>query len=144
MMKRGDERARADLQRVVYAEGEEETVLRAVQTVVDEQLARPILIGRQEVIETRIERLGLRLGAGEDFELTNINDDPRFHAYWTQYHAPTERRGITPDAAKKLLRSRPSVNGALTVAQGQADGLTYGRVGSYTSKPGTQRHGSDP
>src|SRR3546814_13197292 len=69
-------RARADLQRVVYAEGEEETVLRAVQTVVDEQLARPILIGRPEVIETRIERLGLRLRAGEDFELTNINDDP--------------------------------------------------------------------
>src|SRR3546814_8157378 len=74
MMKPVYERARADLQRVVYAEGEEETVLRAVQTVVDEQLARPILIGRPEVIETRIERLGLRLRAGEDFELTNINE----------------------------------------------------------------------
>src|SRR3546814_1092176 len=93
MMKPVYERARADLQRVVYAEGEEETVLRAAQTVVDEQLARPILIGRPEVIETRIERLGLRLRAGEDFELTNINDDPRFHEYWTQYHALTESRG---------------------------------------------------
>src|SRR3546814_1007843 len=75
MMKPVYERARADLQRVVYAEGEEETVLRAVQTVVDEQLARPILIGRPEVIETRIERLGLRLRAGEDFELTNIRSE---------------------------------------------------------------------
>src|SRR3546814_5807544 len=98
-----------------------ETVLRAVQTVVDEQLARPILIGRPEVIETRIERLGLRLRAGEDFELTNINDDPRFHEYWTQYHALTERRGVTPDAAKNLLRSRPSLIGALMVERGEAD-----------------------
>src|SRR5690606_19725200 len=102
MMKPVYERARADVQRVVYAEGEEETVLRAVQTVVDEQLARPILIGRPDVIESRIQRLGLRLRMGEDFELTNIHDDPRFHEYWTQYHALTERRGVTPDAAKSL------------------------------------------
>src|SRR3546814_7751206 len=96
MMKPVYERARADLQRVVYAEGEEETVLRAVQPVVDEQLARPILIGRPEVIETRIERLGLRLPAGVDFELPNLHDAPRFPHYWTQSHALTERRGAPP------------------------------------------------
>jgi len=139
MMKPVYERARADIQRVVYAEGEEENVLRAVQTVVDEQLARPILIGRPDVIESRIARLGLRLRAGEDFDLTNINDDPRFHEYWTQYHALTERRGVTPDAAKNLLRSRPSLIGALMVERGEADGLICGMVGRYHKKLGYLR-----
>ncbi|MGN7726496.1 NADP-dependent malic enzyme [Luteimonas sp. 22616] len=139
MMKPVYDRARADPQRVVYAEGEEESVLRAVQTVVDEQLARPILIGRPDVIETRIQRLGLRLRAGEDFELTNINDDPRFHEYWTQYHALTERRGVTPDAAKNLLRSRPSLIAALMVERGEADGLICGLVGRYHKKLGYLR-----
>src|SRR5690606_13422051 len=97
VMKPVYERARADVKRIVYAEGEEETVLRAVQSVADEQLARPILIGRPDVIAQRIERLGLRLEEGRDFELTNINDDPRFGDYWRQYHAMTERRGVTPD-----------------------------------------------
>ena len=106
LMKPVYDRARADLKRVVYAEGEEETVLRAVQTVIDEALAYPILIGRPEVIDTRIQRLGLRMRPGVDFELTNINDDPRFNDYWQQYHALTERRGVTPAAAKNLLRSR--------------------------------------
>src|SRR3546814_1421248 len=139
MMQPGGEPACADRQCVVSAEGGEETVLRAVQTVVDEQLARPIRIGRPEVIETRIERLGLRLRAGEDFELTNINDDPRFHEYWTQYHALTERRGVTPDAAKNLLRSRPSLIGALMVERGEADGLICGLVGRYHKKLGYLR-----
>src|SRR3546814_4535107 len=139
MMKPVYERARADLQRVVYAEGEEEAVLRAVQTVVDEQLARPILIGRPEVIETRIERLGLRLREGEDFGLTNINDDSRFNEYWTQYHALTERRGGTPDAAKNLLRSRPSLHGRSMVERGEADGLICGLVGRYHKKLGYLR-----
>ena len=139
MMKPVYERARADVQRVVYAEGEEETVLRAVQTVVDEQLARPILIGRPDVIESRIQRLGLRLRMGEDFELTNIHDDPRFHEYWTQYHALTERRGVTPDAAKSLLRSRPSLIGALMVERGEADGLICGLVGRFHKKLGYLR-----
>src|SRR3546814_2906488 len=144
MMKPVDERARADLQRVVYAGGEEETVLRAVQTVFDEQLARPILIGRPEVIETRIERLGLRLRAGEDFELTNINDDPRFHEYWTQYHALTERRGVTTDAAKNPLRSRHSLIGALLVDRGEAAGLICGLVGRSHKKLGHLRRVFDP
>ena len=84
LMKPVYDRARSDRKRVVYAEGEEETVLRAVQTVIDEGLAFPILIGRPDVIDTRIERLGLRMRAGVDFELTNINDDPRFNDYWQQ------------------------------------------------------------
>ena len=81
-------RAQADPKRVVYAEGEEETVLQAVQNVVDEGIAKPILIGRPAVIEQRIQRLCLRLRPGVDFELCNIESDPRFKDYWTLYHAP--------------------------------------------------------
>src|SRR5687768_825186 len=146
LMKPVYDRARSDLQRVVYAEGEEETVLRAVQTVIDEELARPILIGRPDVIETRIARLGLRMRAGVDFELTNINSDPRFDDYWQQYHALTERRGVTPAAAKNLMRSRPSLIAALMVERGEADGMICGLVGRYHKKLGYLRSvfGLDP
>ncbi|WP_449446416.1 phosphate acyltransferase [Thermomonas brevis] len=133
------ERARADRKRVVYAEGEEFKVLQAVQTVIDEGLAFPVLIGRPEVIENRIEKLGLRMRAGVDFELTNINDDPRFDDYWRQYHALTERRGVTPDAAKNLLRSRPTLIAALMVERGEADALITGLVGRYHKKLGYLR-----
>ncbi|MEZ0471477.1 NADP-dependent malic enzyme [Luteimonas salinilitoris] len=136
VMKPVYDRARSDRQRVVYAEGEEEQVLRAVQTVVDEKLAFPILIGRPDVIENRIERMGLRLQAGRDFELTNINDDPRFNEYWQQYHAITERRGVTPDSAKNLLRSRPSLIAALMVERGEADAMICGLVGRFHKKLG--------
>jgi len=146
IMKPVYERARADCKRVVYAEGEEEIVLQAVQTVIDERLARPILIGRPEVIQTRIERLGLRMRAGVDFELTNINDDPRFNDYWQQYHAITERRGVSPAAAKNLLRSRPTLIAALMVERGEADALICGLVGRYHKKLGYLRSvfGLDP
>jgi malate dehydrogenase (oxaloacetate-decarboxylating)(NADP+) len=107
--------------------------------VIDYRLAYPILIGRPDVIDMRIQRLGLRMRPGVDFELTNINDDPRFHEYWTQYHALTERRGVTPDAAKNLLRSRPSLIGALMVERGEADGLICGLVGRYHKKLGYLR-----
>src|SRR5687768_2122666 len=139
LMKPVYDRARSDLQRVVYAEGEEETVLRAVQTVIDEELARPILIGRPDVIETRIARLGLRMRAGVDFELTNINSDPRFDDYWQQYHALTERRGVTPAAAKNLLRSRPTLIAALMVERGEADAMISGLVGRFHKKLGYLR-----
>ncbi|MCR6497133.1 NADP-dependent malic enzyme [Thermomonas sp. S9] len=139
MMKPVYERARADRKRVVYAEGEEFVVLRAVQTVIDEGLAFPILIGRPEVIESRIAKLGLRMRAGVDFELTNINDDPRFDEYWRQYHALTERRGVTPDAAKNLMRSRPTLIAALMVERGEADALITGLVGRYHKKLGYLR-----
>ncbi|HTV84582.1 MAG TPA: NADP-dependent malic enzyme [Dyella sp.] len=146
IMKPVYERARADLKRVVYAEGEEETVLRAVQTAIDEKLAYPILIGRPDVIETRIERLGLRMRAGVDFELTNINDDPRFNEYWQHYHALTERRGVSPAAAKNLLRSRPTLIAAIMVERGEADAMICGLVGRYHKKLGYIRSvfGLDP
>jgi len=139
LMKPVYDRARTDKKRVVYAEGEEETVLRAVQTVLDEELAYPILIGRPEVIEARIARLGLRMKAGEDFELTNINSDPRFDSYWQQYHALTERRGVTPAAAKNLLRSRPTLIAALMVERGEADAMISGLVGRFHKKLGYMR-----
>ncbi|HET6805569.1 MAG TPA: NADP-dependent malic enzyme, partial [Frateuria sp.] len=139
LMKPVYERARADRKRVVYAEGEEETVLRAVQTVIDEKLAFPILIGRPDVIATRIQRLGLRMREGVDFELTNINDDPRFNDYWQQYHALTERRGVTPSAAKNLLRSRPTLIAAIMVERGEADAMISGLVGRYHKKLGYLR-----
>ncbi len=139
VMKPVYDRARSDLKRVVYAEGEEETVLRAVQTVIDEKLAYPILIGRPDVIETRIKRLGLRMREGVDFELTNINDDPRFNDYWQQYHALTERRGVTPAAAKNLLRSRPTLIAALMVERGEADAMIAGLVGRFHKKLGYLR-----
>ncbi|MDQ6647386.1 MAG: NADP-dependent malic enzyme [Pseudomonadota bacterium] len=146
LMKPVYERARADCKRVVYAEGEEEVVLRAVQAVIDEKLARPILVGRPEVIQARIERLGLRMRLGQDFDLTNINDDPRFNEYWQQYHALTERRGVTPAAAKNLLRSRPTLISALMVERGEADAMIAGLVGRFHKKLGYLRSvfGLDP
>lgn len=139
VMKPVYDRARSDLKRVVYAEGEEETVLRAVQTVIDEGLAFPILIGRPEVIDTRIKRLGLRMREGVDYELTNINSDPRFDDYWQQYHALTERRGVTPAAAKNLLRSRPTLIASLMVERGEADAMICGLVGRFHKKLGYLR-----
>ncbi|MFD0724234.1 NADP-dependent malic enzyme [Lysobacter brunescens] len=139
LMKPIYDRARSDQKRVVYAEGEEETVLQAVQTVIDEGLARPILIGRPDVIETRIQRLGLRMKAGVDFELTNIHDDPRFNDYWQHYHALTERRGVTPAAAKNLLRSRSSLIAAIMVERGEADAMICGLVGRFHKKLGYLR-----
>jgi malate dehydrogenase (oxaloacetate-decarboxylating)(NADP+) len=139
MMKPVYDRARADMQRVVYAEGEEEVVLRAVQTVIDDGLAFPILIGRPDVIQTRIERLGLRMREGVDFELTNQDDDPRFNEYWQYYHALTERRGVTPAAAKNLMRSRPTLIAAVMVARGEADAMVSGIVGRFHKKLGYVR-----
>lgn len=139
LMKPVYERARADQKRVAYAEGEEEVVLQAVQTVIDEHLAHPILIGRPDVIQNRIERLGLRMRVGVDFELTNINDDPRFNDYWQQYHRLTERRGVSPAAAKNLLRSRPTLIAALMVERGEADAMICGLVGRYHKKLGYLR-----
>jgi malate dehydrogenase (oxaloacetate-decarboxylating)(NADP+) len=117
-----------------------------VQTVIDERLAFPILIGRPDVIEARIERLGLRMRVGVDFELTNINDDPRFNDYWQQYHALTERRGVSPAAAKNLLRSRPTLIASLMVERGEADAMISGLVGRFHKKLGYMRSvfGLDP
>lgn len=131
LMKPVFERAKADLQRIVYAEGEEDTILRAVQNVVDDGVAKPILIGRPAVIERRIERLCLRIRAGEHFELCNVDDDPRYNEYWSLYLSLNERRGITPALAKSLVRSRPTLIAALMVARGEADAMICGIVGRY-------------
>jgi malate dehydrogenase (oxaloacetate-decarboxylating)(NADP+) len=131
VMKPVFERARADLQRVVYAEGEQDTILRAVQHLVDERLAKPILLGRPAVIEHRIERLGLRIRPGEHFELVNVDSDPRYNEYWNLYLGLTERRGVTPALAKSLVRSRPTLIAALMVARGEADAMICGSVGRY-------------
>ncbi|HRF83563.1 MAG: NADP-dependent malic enzyme [Xanthomonadales bacterium] len=139
MMKPVYDRARSDKKRVAYAEGEEEVVLRAVQTVVDEGVAYPVLIGRPDVIQARIERLGLRMRAGVDFEITNQLDDPRFNEYWQHYYAATARRGVTVSAAKNLLRSRPTLIGAVMVARGEADALLTGVVGRFHKKLGYVR-----
>ncbi|HET7932357.1 MAG TPA: NADP-dependent malic enzyme, partial [Rhodanobacteraceae bacterium] len=128
------ERARAHPMRVAYAEGEEEVVLRAVQTLVDEQLVKPILIGRPEIITRRIDRIGLRLQEGRDFELVNLHSDPRFDDYWQHYYALMQRRGITPALAKSVVRSRPTAIAALMVDRGDADALICGVVGRYQRK----------
>ena len=98
--------AKQSPQRIVYAEGEDERVLRAVQVVVDEGLAKPILIGRPAVIERRIERYGLRMKPGADFELVNPESDPRYRDYWQEYHRLTERRGVSVQYAKIEMRRR--------------------------------------
>jgi malate dehydrogenase (oxaloacetate-decarboxylating)(NADP+) len=125
------ERAKTDLRRIVYAEGEEDTILRAVQHLVDENMALPILIGRPAVIERRIQRLNLRIRAGQHFELCNVDDDPRYNEYWNLFLGLNERRGITPALAKALVRSRPSLIAALMLQRGEADAMISGIVGRY-------------
>jgi malate dehydrogenase (oxaloacetate-decarboxylating)(NADP+) len=123
--------AKAAPKRVAYAEGEEERVLRAVQTVVDEGLAKPILIGRPHVIDMRIKKAGLRLKAGVDFELVNPEDDPRYRAYYEAYHELRGRHGITPDMAKAMLRRSTTLIGTMLLHMGDADALLCGTVGRF-------------
>jgi len=125
------DRARRDPRRIVYAEGEDERVLRAVQTILDERVGKPILIGRRAVVEKRIERLGLRLKIGETVELCDPENDPRYHEYWTHYHRLTERKGTTPDDARTIVRTRNTVIAALMVKRGEADALICGTVGRF-------------
>src|SRR5690606_19461163 len=134
LMKPVFERARSDMKRVVYAEGEEETVLRAIQHIADDRLAWPILIGRPAVIESRIERMRLRIKPGVHFEICNIESDPRFKEYWMLYHSLLERRGVTPDGAKAIVRSRSTVIAALMLRRGEADALLTGLIGRYHKK----------
>ena len=126
--------AKSNPKRVIYAEGENEVVLRAAQSVVDEGIAIPILIGRPSVIEERINKLGLRLVAGQDFELINPASDPRFWDFWTTYHALMERKGVSPSAAKEILRTRTTAIAAIAVYRGEADAMITGLVGRYDTK----------
>ncbi|MCL4758886.1 MAG: NADP-dependent malic enzyme [Rhodocyclaceae bacterium] len=124
--------ARNNPRRIIFAEGESERVLRAVQTVVDEGLARPILIGRPEVISLYIERFGLRIRPDADFELVNPDSDPRFKELWTHYHQIMERRGVSVDYAKKEVMRRTTLIGALLLQFGYGDGLICGTYGMHS------------
>jgi len=123
--------ARKAPKRIAYAEGEDERTLRAVQIALEEHLVKPILIGRPAVIAQRIERAGLRLKAGTDFELINPEDDPRFREYWETYHKLKGRDGITPEMAKAAVRRSNTLIAALSVRLGYADGALCGLVGRF-------------
>jgi malate dehydrogenase (oxaloacetate-decarboxylating)(NADP+) len=122
--------AHADLKRIVYAEGEEERVLRAVQVVVDEKLARPILVGRPAVLETRIAKFGLRLKQGVDFDVINPDHDDRYRDYWHAYYELTARKGVTQEYAKLEMRRRHTLIGAMMIKKGDADGMICGTFGT--------------
>jgi malate dehydrogenase (oxaloacetate-decarboxylating)(NADP+) len=119
--------------RVIYAEGEDERVLRATQVVLEEKLARPILVGRPSVVETRIKRFGLSIKAGHDFDLINPEDDPRYRSYVQSYIEVAGRRGVTPDAARTVVRTNATVIAALAVIRGEADAMICGVEGRYMS-----------
>lgn len=117
--------------RVIYAEGEDERVLRATQVVLEENLARPILVGRPSVVEARIKRFGLLIRAGKDFDLVNPEDDPRYRSYVQSYVEVAGRRGVTPDAARTVVRTNNTVIAALAVTRGEADAMLCGVEGRY-------------
>lgn len=119
--------------RVIYAEGEDERVLRATQVVLEENLARPILVGRPSVVEARIKRFGLSIRAGKDFDLVNPEDDPRYRSYVQSYVEVAGRRGVTPDAARTVVRTNNTVIAALAVTRGEADAMLCGVEGRYMS-----------
>jgi malate dehydrogenase (oxaloacetate-decarboxylating)(NADP+) len=119
-----------ELKRIVYAEGEEERVLRAVQVVVDEKLARPILVGRPAVLEQRIEKFGLRLKLGQHFDVINPDFDERYRDYWQTYYQMVVRKGVTPDLAKLAMRRRHTLIGAMMIHKGDADGMICGTYGT--------------
>ena len=123
---------RARARRIAYAEGEDERVLRAVQVVVDEKLARPVVIGRPMVVEQRIERLGLRVRPGADFDLINPDQDDRYREYWSEYLRLTSRKGVSEAYAKLEMRRRPTLIGAMLVRLGAADGMICGTGGPFS------------
>jgi malate dehydrogenase (oxaloacetate-decarboxylating)(NADP+) len=134
LMKPVFERAREESKRIFFAEGEAERVLRAAQILVDEQLGRPILCGRPEVVERRLAELGLRIRPGREFDLVNPLDDPRYRDYWSEYHDLTQRHGVSPDEARTIIRTNATAIGCIAVHRGDADALICGVEGRY------QRH----
>ncbi|HJV05877.1 MAG TPA: NADP-dependent malic enzyme [Chromobacteriaceae bacterium] len=123
--------AKKEQKRVVLAEGEDERVLHATQEIVSNGLAKPILIGRPSVIEKRIEKLGLKLKAGEDFELVNNESDPRFNEYWREYYNLTKRQGVSQEQARRRVIGNSTLIGTLMLRRGEADALICGTYGSY-------------
>ncbi len=117
-----------DRKRIVFAEGEEQRILQAVQAIADEKLAVPILVGRPKVIEQRLQRLGLRMRAGVDFTVVNTEQDERYRDYWQTYHALMARRGVTKPIAMLEMRRRTTLIGAMMIRKGEADGMICGTV----------------
>ncbi|WP_028008791.1 NADP-dependent malic enzyme [Solimonas flava] len=114
--------------RIIFAEGEEERVLRAVQIAVDEKLARPILVGRPSVIESRIAHFGLRLKAGQHYEVVNPDHDTRYREYWQSYHELMQRRGITEQYARLEMRRRTTLIASMLLKKGEGDGMICGTI----------------
>ena len=125
------EAARMTPRRIVFAEGEDERVLRAAQAIIEETTERPILIGRPEVIEARIKRDGLTLKLGENVELVNPQNDPRYRDYWETYHRLMARKGVSPDIARAIMRTNTTAIGAVMVHRGEADSLICGTFGEF-------------
>jgi len=125
------ERAKRKPMRLIYAEGEDERVLRAAQIVLDDKVAVPTLIGRRAVVEKRIEKLGLRLKIGSNVELIDPERDDRYHEYWTGYLALMNRKGVAPDDARIMIRTNTTVIAAMAVQRGEADAMICGAVGQY-------------
>ena len=124
-------KAKVDPKRIVYCEGEDERTLRAVQNVIDDGLAKPIVIGRRQVVETRMKRLRLRMAIDKDFELVDPESDNRYRDYWQTYHSLMERSGVTPAHAKNIVRTDSTIIGSLMVHKGEADAMICGTVGPY-------------
>jgi malate dehydrogenase (oxaloacetate-decarboxylating)(NADP+) len=125
------DRARGQEKRVAFADGEDERVLRAAQVLLEERIARPILIGRPAVLEARIERFGLSIKPGRDFEVINPEDDPRYRDYVSLFHSLVGRDGVTPDTARTIVRTNTTVIGALAVKRGEADAMLCGLQGRF-------------
>ena len=123
--------AKKDPRRIVYAEGEDERVLRAAQVVIDEGLARPILVGRPAVLRQNLDRHGLRIKPGADFDVVNPEHDPRYREYWNEYYRLTERKGVSQHYAKIEMRRRLTLIGAMLVHMGEADGMLCGTFGTH-------------
>jgi malate dehydrogenase (oxaloacetate-decarboxylating)(NADP+) len=120
----------ASAKRVAYAEGEEERVLRACQILVDENIARPVLIGRPAIIAQRVVKFGLRLKDGLDYDVVNVEDDPRYRDFWQTYHRMMERKGVTQQFAKIEMRRRLTLIGSMMLHKGEVDGLICGTWGN--------------
>ncbi|SEW35727.1 malate dehydrogenase (oxaloacetate-decarboxylating)(NADP+) [Aliiroseovarius sediminilitoris] len=131
IMRRVFDAARAAKRRIVFAEGEDERVLRAAQTMAEDGVDTPILIGRPEVVEARLEREGLKIKPGQDFELVNPENDPRYRDYWETYHEVLARKGVTPDLARAILRTNTTAIAGVMVRRGEADSMICGTFGEF-------------
>ncbi|MEM8872379.1 MAG: NADP-dependent malic enzyme, partial [Pseudomonadota bacterium] len=131
LMRRVFEAARSVERRIVFAEGEDERVLHAAHAMIEETHDKPILIGRPDVVVQRLERIGLPLREGADFEIVNPENDPRYRDYWETYHRIMARRGVTPDLARAIIRTNSTVIAAVMVHRGEADSMICGTFGQY-------------